>query len=67
MIAIIKQYFAGKSKSLNRASWFFLGLSLGCGWLVLSVIFFALAVVTDFLYVALSAAGRKKNAPADDK
>ena len=66
---MIKKYFGCKAKSLNRASWFFLGLSLGCGWLVVSVIFLVLSVVSDFLYVCLSEkepAGRKKNAPAGD-
>ena len=67
---IIKKYFGCKVKSLNRASWFFLGLSLGCGWLVLSVIFLVLAVICDFLYICLTTekepAGHKKNVPAGD-
>ena len=68
---IIKKYFGCKVKSLNRASWFFLGLSLGCGWLVLSVIFLVLAVICDFLYICLTTekepAGHKKNVPAGDE
>lgn len=67
---IIKKYFGCKVKSLNRASWFFLGLSLGCGWLILSVIFLVLSVICDFLYVLLTVekepAGHKKNVPAGD-
>lgn len=66
---MIKKYFGCKVKSLNRASWFFLGLSLGCGFLVLSVIFLVLAVICDFLYICLSEkepARREKNAPAGD-
>ncbi len=67
---IIKKYFGCKVKSLNRASWFFLGLSLGCGLLILSVIFLVLAVICDFLYVCLTAekepARREKKAPAGD-
>lgn len=67
---IIKKYFGCKVKSLNRASWFFLGLSLGCGFLILSVIFLVLAIVCDFLYVCLSfekePARREKKAPAGD-
>lgn len=70
MMKIIKKYFGCKFKTLNKASWFFFGLSLGCGWLVLSVIFLVLAIICDFLYVCLSSekepAGRKKNAPAGD-
>lgn len=70
MMKIIKKYFGLKFRSLNKASWFFFGLSLGCGWLVLSVIFLVLSIICDFLYVCLSSekesAGRKKNAPADD-
>lgn len=67
---MIKKYFGCKVKSLNRASWFFLGLSLGCGWLILSVIFLVLAVVCDFFYVCLTTekepARREKKAPAGD-
>lgn len=54
---IFKKYFYGKSKALNRASWFLLGLSLGLQWLPLSIGFLVLAVLSDFLSVALSGTG----------
>lgn len=62
---IFKKYFYGKSKSLNRASWFLLGLSLGLQWLPLSIAFLVLAVLSDFLSVALSGSAQK-NARASD-